>query len=151
MKSRAALTAIERDLEALRNRVAQANQPAILLLERDGTPQSEAALEEAMTGAAAYDGYTAVAVIVDLSAGSQLLPEDDPDLLTGGARLHRIVRRIVWENVFAVPGVRPGRDNVAGRPIYGWHGTHRVYGLTVDGEPVGLDSAGPYVLEPLDG
>ena len=59
----------------------------------------------------------------------------------------RPLRRVPWNDVYAVPGVRPRRDHRAGRPIYGWHGDQRVYGQTADGEPVGQDERGLVILE----
>lgn len=158
MRSRTALAALTKDVATLRERVATADLGAIPLLETDGSPDAERALADALSQAPDR-GYVVRAVVVDLSAGvgdtdtdgSVLDDGPEEDDTTPVLTIVRPPRRVSWDDVYPVPGIRPGRDDVSGRDWYGWDVGRRIYGETVNGERVGLDANGPFVLEPVDG
>ena len=151
MKSRAALAALERDLEDFRTRAVQANLGAIPLLKYDETEASRRSLEEALALAPDRGTNVARAIIINQSAGTVSHDtEEEEEVAT--EPVVRPIRRVAWDAVWPLPGVRPGRDDVTGRAWYERLPDGRlIVGQTVDGEGVTVNALGPVIVEPGDG
>ena len=165
MSSRTALAALMKDVATLRERVASADLGPVptFVIQEDGTFVSDdpayanfPTLDDALAIVPDRGAFVARAVVVDQSAGlgdtdayGNVLDGYDDDLHDTAPVLTivRPPRRVSWDAVYPVPGIKPGRDDISGRPWFGWHGGRMIFGITVDGERVGLDANGPYVLE----